>query len=181
MTCWIILFRGVGGDTLLPVQPLKAALVEEGFESVVTYINTGNVVLTSNDRPKRIVKRVATIALEHFGFSKHIMIVSRAEWAKLITQNPFPLAVSEPAKLHAYVLERTPDAEAVKALEQKAIGPEQFEIRGRVLYYYAPQGVSNARLHPKIEKTLKVAATARNWNTVLKLAHLAKQMAGDAK
>jgi len=166
---------------LLPVQPLKAALVEEGFESVVTYINTGNVVLTSNDRPKRIAKRVATTALEHFGFSKHIMIVSRAEWAKLITQNPFPLAVSEPAKLHAYVLERTPDAEAVKALEQKAIGPEQFEIRGRVLYYYAPQGVSNARLHPKIEKTLRVAATARNWNTVLKLAHLAKQMAGDAK
>nr|WP_255626544.1 DUF1697 domain-containing protein [Phyllobacterium sp. KW56] len=175
------MFRGVGGDTLLPVQPLKAALVEEGFESVVTYINTGNVVLTSNDRPKRIAKRVATTALEHFGFSKHIMIVSRAEWAKLITQNPFPLAVSEPAKLHAYVLERTPDAEAVKALEQKAIGPEQFEIRGRVLYYYTPQGVSNARLHPKIEKTLRVAATARNWNTVLKLAHLAKQMAGDAK
>ena len=166
---------------MLPVQPLKAALVEEGFGSVVTYINTGNVVLTSNDRPKRIAKRVATTALEHFGFSKHIMIVSRAEWAKLITQNPFPLAVSEPAKLHAFVLERTPDAEAVKALEQKAIGPEQFEIRGRVLYYYAPQGVSNARLHPKIEKTLKVAATARNWNTVLKLAHLAKQMAGDAK
>ena len=124
---------------------------------------------------------MARIALEHFGFSKHIMIVGRTEWAKLITQNPFPLAVSEPAKLHAYVLERTPDVEAVKALEQKAIGPEQFEIRGRVLYYYAPQGVSNARLHPKIEKTLNVAATARNWNTVIKLAHLAKQMAGDAK
>jgi uncharacterized protein (DUF1697 family) len=50
-----------------------------------------------------------------------------------------------------------------------------------VLYYYTPQGVSNARLHPKIEKTLKVAATARNWNTVLKLDHLAKQLARDAK
>ncbi|MDR6632569.1 uncharacterized protein (DUF1697 family) [Phyllobacterium sp. 1468] len=181
MTCWIILFRGVGGDTLLPVQPLKAALIEEGFESVVTYINTGNVILTSNDSPRRIVERVAKIALDHFGFSKHIMIVSRAEWSKVITQNPFPLAVSEPAKLHAYILERTPDAEAVQALEQKALGPEQFEIRGGVLYYYTPQGVSNARLHPKIEKTLKVAATARNWNTVLKLAHLAAQMAGDAK
>ena len=181
MTTWIVLFRGVGGDTLLPVQPLKAALIEEGFESVVTYINTGNVVLTSNDRPKRIVKRVATIALKHFGFSKHIMIVSKAEWVKLIANNPFPLAVSEPAKLHVYVLERAPDAETVKALAQKAIGPEQFEIKDRVLYYYTPQGVSNARLHPKIETTLKIAATARNWNTVLKLAHLAKQLGKDAK
>jgi len=181
MTTWIILFRGVGGDTLLPAQPLKAALIEDGFEVVVTYINTGNVVLVSNNRPKRIVKRVATIALEHFGFSKHIMIVSKAQWTKLITDNPFPLAVSEPAKLHAFILERTPDVEAVKALEQKAMGPEQFEIRGRVLYYYTPQGISDAKLHPKIETTLKIAATARNWNTVLKLAHLAKQLGKDAK
>ena len=135
MTCWIILFRGVGGDTLLPVQPLKAALIEEGFKSVVTYINTGNVVLTSNDRPKRVVERVARIALEHFGFSKHIMIVSRTEWAKLITQNPFPLAVSEPAKLHAYVLEREPDAEAVMALEQKAIGAVRDKRQGAVLLH----------------------------------------------
>jgi uncharacterized protein (DUF1697 family) len=181
MTTWIVLFRGVGGDTLLPVQPLKQALAEEGFRSVVTYINTGNVVLVSNDTPKRIARHVANIALEHFGFSKHIMIVSKAEWGRLIVNNPFPLAVSEPAKLHAYVMERAPDPEAVEALKQKATGPEQFEIRGRVLYYYTPQGVSNARLHPKIEPTLKIAATARNWNTVVKLSHLAEQVARDAK
>jgi uncharacterized protein (DUF1697 family) len=180
MTTWIVLFRGVGGDTLLPVQPLKQALLDEGFRSVATYINTGNVVLVSNDTPKRIARHVADIALEHFGFSKHIMIVSRTEWGRLIADNPFPL-VSEPAKLHAYVLERAPDPEAVEALKQKARGPEQFEIKGRVLYYYTPQGVSNARLHAKIEPTLKIAATARNWNTVVKLSHLAEQVARDAK
>ena len=54
-TTYIILFRGVGGATSLPVQPLKAALLADGFEKVVTYITTGNVVLVSDRTPKQIV------------------------------------------------------------------------------------------------------------------------------
>ena len=173
MTTWIILFRGVGGATLLPVQPLKAALIEEGFENVKTYINTGNVVLSSPDKPENIVKRIAAIALKQFDFSKHIMIASRAEWTKLIADNPFPDAVNEPTSLHAFLMEEKPHDKAVEALRAKADGPEEFQIRGRVLYYHTPHGFSNARLHPKIERTLQVAATARNWNSVLKLQDLA--------
>lgn len=173
MTSWIILFRGVGGATLLPVKPLKAALIEDGFKNVATYINTGNVVLSSPQSPENIVKRIAAIARKQFDFSKHIMIASGAEWTKLIADNPFPHALSEPTKLHAFLMERQPDDKAVEALQMKSNGPEEFQIRGRVLYYYTPQGFSNARLHPKIERTLGVAATARNWNSVLKLQDLA--------
>ena len=89
-TTYIILFRGVGGATSLPVQPLKAALLADGFEKVATYINTGNVVLVSDRTPKQIVARVAAIALEKFAFSKSIMIVSKTGWKKLIAGNPFP-------------------------------------------------------------------------------------------
>jgi uncharacterized protein (DUF1697 family) len=174
MTAYIVLFRGVGGATLLPVQPLRSALIEEGFENVKTYINTGNVVLSSSDKPEGIVKRVAAIALKKFEFSKHIMVASKAEWTKLIADNPFPDAVIEPTNLHAFLMEKNPHDNAVDALRAKADGPEEFQIRGRVLYYHTPQGFSNARLHPKIERTLEVAATARNWNSVLKLQELAE-------
>ncbi|MDQ0999345.1 uncharacterized protein (DUF1697 family) [Phyllobacterium ifriqiyense] len=174
MTTWIILFRGVGGATLLPVKPLAIALTEEGFEGVRTYINTGNVVLKSSDTSERVLKRITPIVLKEFDFSKAILIASTAEWAKLIADNPFPNAVCEPTKLHAYLMEREPDEVAIKALQSKAEGPDEFQIRGRVLYYYTPQGISNARLFPKIERTLGVVATARNWNTVLKLQALAE-------
>jgi uncharacterized protein (DUF1697 family) len=176
-TTYIILFRGVGGATLLPVQPLKAALIEDGFERVATYINTGNVVLISDATPKQIVQRVTAIALEQFAFSKAIMIVSKAQWKKLIANNPFPERAAEGNKLHAYVMEKEPDDEAVKALERKAVGlPEQFEIVGKVLYYYPPLGASQSKLHGKIESTLRVTTTARNWNSVLKLEQLADRL-----
>lgn len=171
MTTYLVLFRGVYGP-MLPVQPLKAALIEDGFERVVTYINTGNVVLVSSKTPKQIIERVSAIVLKHFNFSKHIMVVSKTEWAKAIRDNPYP--VEEPRKLHVFILEKEPHVDAVKALAEKATGPEQFEIRGKVLYYYTPQDFSNGTLHPKFERTLGVAATARNWNTVLKLQEVAK-------
>ncbi|MGO4450895.1 DUF1697 domain-containing protein [Phyllobacterium sp. TAF24] len=175
-TTYIILFRGVSGATLLPVQPLKAALLEDGFEKVVTYINTGNVILVSDRTPRQIVQRIADITLERFSFSKSIMIVTKSAWKKLIASNPFREGASEGNKLHAYVLEKEPDGAAVKALERKNAGPEQFAVDGKVLYYYPPQGASESKLFSKIETTLKVAATARNWNTVLKLAQLAEQI-----
>jgi uncharacterized protein (DUF1697 family) len=176
-TTYIILFRGVGGATLLPVQPLKAALLEEGFERVETYINTGNVVLGSNATPVDIVDRIAAIVLQKFAFSKAIMIVSKDDWMDLIASNPFPERAVEGNKLHAFVLDRQPDAEAVEALKRKALGlPEKFEIIGKVLYYYPPQGASKSKLHRAIEPTLKVAATARNWNTVLNLGRLADRL-----
>ncbi|MHC1548837.1 DUF1697 domain-containing protein [Phyllobacterium sp. K27] len=173
MTTWIILFRGVGGPTLLPVKPLANALVKEGFEGVRTYINTGNVVLKSPDTAEKLVKRITPIVLKEFDFSKAILVASADEWAKLIADNPYPEAVFEPTKLHAYLMEHSPDEAAIEALRSKADGPDEFQIRDRVLYYYTPQGISNARLHPKIERTLGVVATARNWNTVLKLQALA--------
>lgn len=173
MTTWIVLFRGVGGATLLPVKPLAAALIEEGFEGVKTYINTGNVILKSPDSAEKVIKRVAPIVLKQFDFSKDILIASAAEWDKLVAENPFPEVVNEPTKLHAYLMKQTPDDKAIEALRAKADGPDDFQIRGRVLYYHTPQGISNARLFPKIERTLGVVATARNWNSVLKLQALA--------
>lgn len=46
-TVYIVLFRGVGGKTQLPVGPLREALSQAGFENVATYINSGNAVVKS--------------------------------------------------------------------------------------------------------------------------------------
>jgi len=180
MTTFIVLFRGVGGATLLPVQPLRVALIEDGFDRVATYINTGNVVLISDLRREEIRQRVAAVVLEKFGFAKAILIVEKREWSELIAANPFPQHAAEGNKLHAFVMDAEPDGEAVNALKRKAEGlPEQFRIVGKVLYYYPPQGASQSKLHGKIETTLKVTTTARNWNTVLKLGQLAERLEGE--
>lgn len=174
---FIVLFRGVGGKTQLPTKPLREALTEVGFRKVVTYIASGNVVLVTDMQAERVEAWVAAIAKEKFGFSKQIMVVTREEWADLIAHNPFPEAVDQPTTLHAFALEAEPSQEAVAALSARASTSERLLVRGKVLYFHAPQGFGTSKLPPLIDRTLGVASTARNWNTVLKLAELADEAA----
>ena len=170
---FIVLFRGVGGKTQLPTKPLREALTEAGFGNVSTYIASGNVVLSSHLQADGVEARVTAIAKAKFGFSKAIMVVTREEWADLIAQNPFPEAVEQPTTLHAFALEGEPSPEAVAALTTKTAPTERVLVRGKVLYFHAPQGFGTSKLPPVIDKTLGVASTARNWNTVAKLAEIA--------
>jgi uncharacterized protein (DUF1697 family) len=83
-TVWIILFRGVGGATRLPVAPLRQQLAEAGFAKVATYINSGNAIVESDLSRQAVVERIAGICAREFGFEKDIHAVSLAEWEALI-------------------------------------------------------------------------------------------------
>lgn len=172
-TVYIVLFRGVGGATQLPTARLREALGKAGFGNVATYINSGNAVLSSALSLKETAAEIAAICRKEFGFEKDIMLVSRADWAKLIRQNPFPEAVDTPTTLHAFALDGMPNKEAVVALAARAAPHERVAVRGKVLYFHAPEGFGTSKLPPAIDRTLGVASTARNWNTVRKLMELA--------
>jgi uncharacterized protein (DUF1697 family) len=173
----IVLFRGVGGKTQLPTAPLRAALTDAGFRQVATYIATGNVVLASDLRPQEVGAQVAAIAAERFGFTKPTMVLTHREWKRLIARNPFPEAVHEPTRLHAFVLEAQPSRGAGDALLARATAGERLVLDGKVLYLHTPEGFGTSKLPPLIDRTLGVASTARNWNTVRKLDELAAQAA----
>jgi uncharacterized protein (DUF1697 family) len=100
-----------------------------------------------------------------------------AEWQdELIAANPFPVeARSDPSHLVAMCLKTGPDVAAVKALQAAIKGPELVRAGRRHIYITYPAGIGRSRLTATvIEKALGTAGTARNWNTVLKLAMLAK-------
>jgi uncharacterized protein (DUF1697 family) len=176
-TIYIVLFRGVGGDTKLPSQPLREALIAGGFRNVTTYIATGNVVLTSSLTADAVKARVASIARGELGFTKPVMVASRREWAALIRGNPFPEAVEAPRTLHALLLEAKPRAGAVEALMARAAAGERLVLKGKVLYLHTPEAFGRSKLPPLIDRLLGVATTGRNWNTVLKLGELAEATA----
>ena len=114
-TAYILLFRGVGGATELPVVPLREALTEAGFENVATYINSGNAILRSQLSREKVIATVAKICKEKFGFTKAIYAPTLEEWTELIENNPFPMF--EAGKhLHAAVLAGDPTKEAIEAL-----------------------------------------------------------------
>lgn len=173
-TRYIVLFRGVGGATQLPVKRLKAVLDDAGFEDVATYINSGNAVLTASLDEAGVVEAVGEAVRREMGFDKAVMARGADDWDRMITGNPFVQAADDPTRVHVYALEAAPQPEDVEALEAKASGTERFHLNGRTLYLHTPDGMGTSRFAPKIEPTLKVAMTARNWRSMLALQKLAR-------
>src|SRR5258706_8998052 len=111
-TIYLILFRGVGGKTQLPVQALRGKLTEAGFENVATYINSGNAIVRSRMNRKKVITTIAELCRVHFHFNKAIFAPTLAEWDDLIARNPYPKAAANaPTTVHAVLLDSEPKAE----------------------------------------------------------------------
>lgn len=172
-TVYLILFRGVGGKTQLPTQSLRNTLAGAGFESVATYINSGNAVVRSRLERRKVIATIAKLCREQFAFDKAIFAPTLAEWNELIAHNPFALAATQaPTTVHAALLDGTPKMEAIERVRACAVKSEAIEVIRGVAYLYTPHGFGKSRMAEKFDSWIGVTNTARNWNTVLKLAEL---------
>ena len=174
-TVYLILFRGVGGKTQLPVQALREKLTAAGFENVATYINSGNAIVRSRLNQKQVIATIATLCRTHFAFDKAIFAPTLAEWDDVIAHNPFAKAATDaPTTVHAALLENTPKPEDVERVRACAVKGEEMEIIKGVAYLHTPHGFGTSKTAVKFDQWIGVTNTARNWNTVLKLAELGR-------
>jgi uncharacterized protein (DUF1697 family) len=172
-TVYLILFRGVGGKTQLPTKLLREKLSEAGFENVATYINSGNAIVLSRLTRKRVIATVAEICRANFGFDKAVFAPTLEEWNELIARNPFAVAATQaPTTVHAAVLESAPKPEDVERIRACGVKGEDIKTLGNIAYLHTPNGFGTCKMAEKFDKWIGVTNTARNWNTVLKLAEL---------
>ena len=172
MTAFVALLRAinVGGTGKLPMSDLKAICEAAGFESVATYIASGNVVFTSN-RTEAQVKAALDKALHDYaGKPVGVCVRTAAEMAAVRDDDPFPEA---PAKFTvAIFLDRPPPPDTIDHVVHQA--PEEeiaLGLREIYVHYGAGQGLSKLRI-PAAK-----AGTARNMNTIAKLAAMAAALA----
>ncbi len=178
-TVYLILFRGVGGKTQLPTKTLREKLAEAGFENVATYINSGNAIVRSRQNRKKVIATIAELCRKEFGFEKAIFAPSLAEWDELIANNPFAKAANAaPATVHAALLEENPKAADVHRIRACAVKGEDIQVIKSVAYIHTPNGFGTCKMAEKFDKWIGVTNTARNWNTVLKLAELGRVAEG---
>lgn len=172
-TVYLILFRGVGGKTQLPTQVLREKLAEAGFENVATYINSGNAIVRSRMSREKVIATIAELGRAQFDFDKAIFAPTLAEWDELIARNPFAkAAASAPTTVHAALLESAPRAEDIERVRACAVKGEEIEVVESVAYLHTPHGFGKSKMAAKFDSWIGVTNTARNWNTVLKLAEL---------
>lgn len=172
----LLLLRGVnvGGHGKLPMKALVELLQDMGYDGVQSYIQSGNVVMGS---PRALTDtdamNIATRIEQSHGFRPYVLALDAADWQRVIDDNPFPQA--EGAALHAFLLGEPARYADVNRMERLKAHNEAFAVRDRVVYLHAPDGTGRSKLAPVMEKCLGVPCTARNWNTVLKLAAMARQ------
>ena len=178
--CCIALLRAVNvGGRSVAMAELRTLLAELGCGNPRTLLQSGNAVFTLKARmsPAAFEATLEAQAQRRFGIPIAFMLRSAAEWDTLILRNPFVEAAQrDPAHLVLMALKGAPTAAAIKALRDDYKGPETIHVAGRDAYLIYPEGIGRSKLtNALIERKLGVAGTARNWNTVLKLAALASQ------
>jgi uncharacterized protein (DUF1697 family) len=153
---------------------LRAALGDAGFGDVATYVQSGNVVLTSHDSVAKVALAVERLIEKEFGLRVPVVVRTRAEIAEVVKRNPLAKVAENPKRYQVSFLEKEPTAELIRKLEAVAAPTERVVAHGREIYAWHPEGVARSKLWAALAgRNLGVTATARNWTTVTKLLELA--------
>ena len=177
MPTYVSLFRGinVGGNRIVPMIELKSLHEALGLRDVVTYIQSGNVVFSSDEAdPAQLSQRIDEGFAQKFGFRSQVIVRTLAELEETIANNPFQNSLEkEPKSILALFLSSRPESAALEDLKKSYSGPEEMYLIGQELFIYYPDGMGRSKLTlPLIEKKLKTVGTGRNWNTVLRLREM---------
>ena len=178
MTTYAALLRGihVGGRKKLPMAELRGLMAGLGYESVQTYLQSGQAVFScGHGDAESLAAELAGAIEERFGFSVDVLVRDHAYLKAVAEACPFPAAELEAKQLHVTYFSAPVGPERFADMDPAAHLPEEFRLGDRALYLYAPDGLGRSKLaealaRPRINKGL--IATTRNWNTVVKLVEL---------
>jgi uncharacterized protein (DUF1697 family) len=179
MTINIALLRAVnvGGRKPIIMAELRDLLTELGFVDVRSLLQTGNLVFRSNARKGIDLERLLEEeAAKRLDLQTDFFVRTAEEWKAIVSNNPFrDEAKRDAAHLVVMFLKRAPSAKDVEALQAAITGPEIVSADGGQAYIVYPAGIGRSRLtNTLVEKKFRIRGTARNWNTILKLASLAE-------
>jgi len=166
MTAYVALLRAVNvsGTGKLPMAELKAMGEACGFDSVRTFIASGNLLFTSERGEAAVRKRIGEQVDKFFGRNVPVFIRSGKEMAEVARRNPF--SDDQPNRSYAHFIDEVP-IEAMLDEARDASG-ERLALGPRVIYVSYGQGIGTTKLKlPAVKQ-----GTARNMNTVAKIAAL---------
>ena len=152
---------------------LRSALTGAGFGEVRTYVQSGNIVLDSGQKPAEVADSVSRLLLERFGLDVPVVIRTADELGEVVARNPFgEEAATNPKALQVTFRGDAVGADVIAALQERAASTEKVAAIGREIYSWHPDGIARSKLALAITPK-NSAATARNWTTVTTLLEMA--------
>ncbi len=172
MTAFVALLRAVnvGGTGKLPMVELKGMCEAAGLASVKTYIASGNVVFQTKKTEAQVKAALEKALAAYAGKPVGVMVRTAAEMGEVLARNPFK---KMPANRTAtFFLDGAPAEDALQAISNRTT--EEVRLGLREIYAFYPDGMGQSKLKIPAVKN----GTARNMNTVAKLAEMAGELQG---
>jgi uncharacterized protein (DUF1697 family) len=175
MTVYVALLRAinVGGTGRLLMNDLRALCESLGLEGARTYIQSGNVVFASRRKQEAILAALEKSLQAHMGRRVEVAVRSAQALQATLAANPFPQA--PPAKVMVFFSERVLPAGLADAMRPP--GGEQIVMANGDVFVYYPDGMGRSKL--RLPAAL-ASSTARNLNTLGKLAQMAREYGSSA-
>jgi uncharacterized protein (DUF1697 family) len=172
---YVALLRAVNvGGRQVSMADLRALFAGLGAEEVSTYLQSGNVVFRSGQKPGPLRAAIEKRIQADLGLDVTVLLRTRQQLTKVLAANPFAGTGTEQKALHVTFLAEAPERERVSGLDPERGAPDEFRVVGQEVYLHCQNGYGRSKLtNAYFEKQLAVAATTRNWRTVTKLSELA--------
>jgi len=173
---YIALLRGinVGGRNKIKMETLREMFTSLGFKNVESYINSGNVGFdTRKSENRKLAEEIARAIEKEFSLSIKVLVRSKPEIENIIENNPFEGQFENDKDLHLFFLDEEMPFDQSERLLSKANPNERIVIRNREIYCLLRISFLDSFIGKGfIDKKLKVPTTARNWQTVKRIAEL---------
>jgi uncharacterized protein (DUF1697 family) len=175
------LLRGinVGRARRVAMADLRALLEDAGYTAVRTHLNSGNVVLTGEEAdPAEHAARIQAAIRERLGMEVRCAVLTADELRSIVDGHPFTAVADNGSRMMAYVYLRPVDPALVAGHPAVPQDPQRARVGDRAVYQWCPDGLMAAPdVGPYLAEHLRTDVTARNWNTITKLAALLQECA----
>ena len=176
MKTYIVFLRGinVGGQKKIRMADLRACLLKAGFQTVRTYIQSGNLIVVSPKTKCEVSRQIKQLIQDNFGFDVPVLSLEFKELQSIINANPYPATDEDNKGIYFVLLFEEPDSSLTKNLQEEKFEQEEFTITPSCIYLNCQLGYGKTKFNNNFfERRLKIGATARNWKTMKMMEHLA--------
>lgn len=167
MTGWVALLRAVnvGGNNKIPMAQLAALATRLGLDQARTYIASGNLIFASKLGEVELLKLIEDAIEAEFGTRIGVLVRSAAELAEVAARCPWPDRPGN--RMLVLFTDEGPSLDGVRHQVDEVLALGRREI-----FIDYGEGMASSKLVVPASKT----GTARNMNTVRKLAELASNL-----
>lgn len=174
MPRYVAFLRAINvGGHIVKMERLRRLFQSLGFTEIETFIASGNVIFRSavRDRP-RLEQQIEAFLQEQLGYAVKTFIRTDAEVAEIAGYEPFGISASAGGTtVFIGLLQSEPTPEKRDRLINAGTASDEFHLNGRELYWLRRGASSESEFSgAKLEKTLGLATTIRNMNTLRRLA-----------